>query len=207
VHNSILIQYYLSSYLTQVNRYKYEYRGSVVTYYQLDQENSIYDKDTLFGGSYERVGKLSGLKFKKILNFYVAGSQQVTLTLNSQDMGSLIDYRTNVMFPDIIKPTMYDFLQFTVAGTPVGPLFQVVNFSLAFMQETVRIYNCDIIGVGIPVTEIEKQVSSVWGYTDIDHKIHPAEEFRNILLAYENVKKLEPGILRDNITDIIKLES
>jgi len=185
----------------------FEYRGSVVTYYKLNQDESVYDKELLYGGSYERVGDLSGLRFDKIVNFYVAGSEQIVPTINANEQGVLIDYRTTIMFPAVnFKPTMYDFVRFTINNNPVGPLFQIINFQLAYMRETVDIYKCDIKGVGIPIEKIEEQVVAKYGYIDIDHRIHDFDEYLMILQALKNITDLEATIETDQITSSILLE-
>jgi len=204
MQNSILNQYYLKQYLEQVNRYKYEYRGSVVTYYRLNTDQSIMDKTLLMNGSYERIGDLSGLKYDKIVNFYVAGSEQIVPQLEGGEQGVKIDYRTTIMFPRIdFEPSFYDFLIFTVSNDITKPVFQVVNFSLAYLQDEITIYKADIKGVGIPLDLLEQQVIGTYGYTDIDHKIHPIDEYNQIIKAYQNVQNLEANIDRDNITGLI----
>ncbi len=207
MNNSILIQYYVQQYLNQVNRYMYEYRGSVVTYYRLNQQQSIMDKTLLMGGTYERVGQLSGLRFDQIINFYVAGSEQIVPLLNAEEKGVLVDYRTTIMFPKIdFEPTMYDFLVFTIANEVVGPVFQVVNFSLSYMQNAVPIYKADIKGVGIPLNLLQKQAVNIYGYTDIDHAIHPINEYNMIINSYQIVSNLESNIIRDPISGFILTE-
>ncbi len=204
MYNSLMYDMYLSGYLGLVSNYQYEYRGITVNYYSLNQTKSTMDNNLLMGGSYERVGALSSLKFNQISHLFVFSSEQIIPLLNAEDLGVLVDYSTTIAFPNIgLSPTMYDFLQFTINSNPVGPLFQVIGFSFSYIGNVVQLYKCNIKGVGIPIANLQQQVVEQLGYLDVDHTIHPYQEFTNVNSCLSVIYQNESQIQRDLISSAI----
>lgn len=130
---------YAKDYLQTVYRYYAKHGVAyLVTYYNLDLENSVYDGNILDSGSYTITGELSGLKWRKILLLPVYNIGQITPTFLADEEGfTKKDQVSEFNFPTEydLQPMPHDFVKFE--QDPLDPeknrypLYQVVNFDKA----------------------------------------------------------------------------
>ena len=105
-----------------------------VSYYKVDWENSVYDKD-LMAASYEKygVGEMSGIVYKQIQMVPVYHVEQVTPTPTADEKGlTLADSELlSIVIPSEynLMPTEWDFIHFSqkfmFKGSDSSPVFVV----------------------------------------------------------------------------------
>jgi hypothetical protein len=183
--------------------YRNEYPAMPCTYYSLDFENSVMDKEILDAGAYERfgLGNLSGLKWKKILMLPVWNIDQVQPTYESSEKGLILQDSewSQVTFPSTygIKASELDFVlfeqDFAQTDLNIKPLFVVTQINMAHYGDYFNMWQCRLKVVHDRLS-LEKQISSYWMFLEYSKMIYPAEN-ANILLKLERKNKL----LTDNL--------
>ena len=91
---------YITDYWTLLYDY-YSKHGQtyLVTYYNLDTEQTVWDNENLMGGYYEKIGQLSGMKWKKILTFPVYFIGETDTIFDAQDIGYVNEGNTGFVIP------------------------------------------------------------------------------------------------------------
>ena len=59
--------YFVDYWKTLYDFYSKHGQAYLVTYYNLDPEETVWDNENLMGGYYEKIGQYSGVRWKKIL--------------------------------------------------------------------------------------------------------------------------------------------
>jgi len=93
-------------------RLMYEYYAAhgisyKVTYYNLDVNTTIWDKTDLFGGYYEKIGELSGVKWNKILLLPVFQIGETTNVFDADETGYINKGETELVIPSLYGITPY----------------------------------------------------------------------------------------------------
>ncbi len=170
----LLTQYYQNWSLTALN----------VTYYSLDLENSYMDDDKLLNGTYELVGELSSLRWRKILDFPVNNVESLTTTPTSDEKGVTYSEKiTTCWLPSEgqIECHVHDFIVFSECQDSDNyylrnpPMFEVVNverspdFDNAFYKITLKI-------TYIPQSSIDKQICTLLHYNDYEKRLYGIDD-------------------------------
>jgi len=182
-------------YETVYDLYAENYPGYPVTYYALDNENSVMDRENLMAGAYERqgVGKLSGFLWRKISMLPVFGIEQIQPTQDSGEKGLTYQQseNTQISFPSKynFRPSENDIIHFSQeflkkAALDIKPLFVVSNVNLATYGE-ITMYQCVLKPAPFSRDELEKQISSYWMFMNLDKKIHRADNAQ-LMLRLQN---------------------
>jgi hypothetical protein len=177
----------------------------LVTYYNLNVCDTIWEDEDLLGGSYERVGELSGIKFNKILMLPLFYAEEYNTAFDAQDMGQIKNNETTFAFPSTYKFKPYpgdiikleqDFLSpkndthpiFIVTGVEIHP-----NTERRFWKIKCRTYQSRT------VSDVEEQVQNVYSFVEYDKKIHSLEdsEFITKLLYKHSTLKEDLSSLFD----------
>lgn len=109
---------YNNEYLNLVLKYYSKHAVAFpVTYWNFDNENSIYDNEKLDGGPYKFVSNtLSGWRWTKILLLPVYFIDQMNLVWSAEDRGYIYSSRmeTNIVIPSEygITPVVHDYVKF-----------------------------------------------------------------------------------------------
>jgi len=150
----------------------------LTTYYNINSNETIWDNDKIFGGSYERVGEYSGILFNKILLLPIYFPEEITTSFDGQDTGYYKEGETTITFPgtygitpypgDIIKleqeylnPNNDTYPTFLVEGVDIS-----TNTEYRYWRLKLKIFQ------SVSTTEIEDQVENVYTYFDYDKKLH-----------------------------------
>ncbi len=158
------IQFYerLYSYIHDYQNLVYDFYSKhasryLVTYYNINKDETIWDDNKLFSGSYERTGNLSGLKFDKILMFPVHWPDEITTSFDGQETGLIKENQTTLVIPSSygIIPYAGDFLKFEQSflrqTNDIYPLFRVEGIEIStntdkrFWKLTVKNYESKTI--------------------------------------------------------------
>lgn len=149
----------------------------LVTYYNIDTENTVWDNENLMGGYYEKIGTYSGIKWKKILTLPVYFIEETSTIFDAQDIGLINEGRTGFVIPssygitpypnDIIKlyqNYIHDddrYSLFTVSGIQKQTPGNRTYWKLSCVIEQSR-----------TTTEIDQQITDTLIFYDYDKKIH-----------------------------------
>jgi hypothetical protein len=164
----------------------YEYYANhavayVVTYYSLDQPNTVWDNENLMGGYYEKIGALSGVRWKKILLFPVYFITEIDTIFDAQEGGLLTQGELDFVFPATygINPVANDILKLYQNYIQEDDRYAlyVVTGTQKQTSGDKTYYKCRArVEQSRTIDDIEPQVSSQLVYYDYDKKIHLVDE-------------------------------
>jgi len=185
MYNSIRNYQFLGNFLDLINLYyKYEFTSILVTYYLFDSVNSIYDKEVLRFGAYERVGNYSGYKWIKINYFPVAYSQQTNPRFQQNNYGVNTATETQCVFPKInFEPTALDLISFYVNGSETTDVYQVSSFEQSYIGNKAPIYKVILKEQYFDLNNVEQQVERIYAYSEISDKIYEPLDYNLIVQA------------------------
>ena len=184
-----------------------------VTYYSLDLPESVYDGDTLMGGSYEQVGDMSGYRWKKIMMVQAFTFEPIQFTLSSDEEGvSFKDRTSSLWLPTIyeLKPNVHDFVMFDYVQSrndpfkDQAPMYEVVNLEKA-SSTGLTFWKTNLKSSVRRKEDLEKQLSG--NYTFIDYEKHIYKTSDAILmtkLQLKNSKLKCNDFFKDNIGLYVK---
>ena len=82
--------------------YKYYSKDAIsflTTYYHIDTEETVWEDENVFAGSYDRVGEFSGVKWNKVLLLPVFYIDEINTPLDGQDIGYVKENNTTFVIP------------------------------------------------------------------------------------------------------------
>lgn len=169
---------YINDYWYLVYKYYADVANAcLATYYNLDKENSVYDGEKILGGSYEILGDLSGLRWKKILLFPCFFVEEVSPTRDLSEKGMLKPASTSIVFPSVygVEPYTHDYVKFhqeLIQPTKdIHPLYEVTGVDLTTTGD-VTFYKAKLESSKNTVDEIEKQLSYIYAFHEPTKKIY-----------------------------------
>jgi len=178
----------LYDYIHEYQYMVYEYYAKdaiafLVTYYHLNKEETVWDTTDLFGGYYEKIGDLTGVKWDKILLLPIFFIEDVMTAFDANtESGQIKINETSIVIPseygftpypnDLLKfeqsylrPINDSYPIFSVTGVEVGPNTDRRFWKLKIETEQSR-----------TLEEVDAQVADVYSFFDYDKKIHPLNE-------------------------------
>jgi len=185
--NSLRISYYVDKFFDLLSRfYKNEFRVIQSTYYLFDTNESVFDKEILQYGAYERIGDLSGYKWIKILYFPVAYATETHPITQPTQYGIIKKTETVCVFPRIcFDPTMLDFVVFSLRLKPLSNVYQVTQIEEAYISkdETCPIYKVTLKEQPFTTNQIDEQVTGLYAYSEISDSIYRVQDYNTIVNA------------------------
>lgn len=168
----------------------------LVTYYNIDKDNTVWDDENLMGGYYEKIGSLSGVKWKKILTFPVYFIGETDTIFDATEAGLINDGKTEFVIPSSygITPYANDMIllyQNYLQEEQTHALFVVTGIQKQSPGD--RTYwkcNCNIEQSRLS-TELDLQVSENLVFFDYDKKIHSVSDsiiMTKLLSKNESIK-------------------
>lgn len=207
IHNYVQDYWY-----TLYQHYISHYRAMPITYYSLNESESIYegkDGEGLRAATYDKygVGANSGLKYNKIQMFPVFQMEQIVPNQESGDTG--LTYRdsliTKFSFPEIygLKPSQWDYVDISFGMTDTTsedkPIFIVTNFNLSHMSEEFNLYDIHVKVAPSTRDELELQVINDYTFYEPTKSILPTETAANLYNIINNCNTLSDNL--NNIFD------
>jgi hypothetical protein len=169
----------------------------LVTYYNYDIGNIVWDDENLFGGSYESTGDLSGKRWNKYLLMPVYFMEEVSTVFDGQDIGYIKDGRTSFVIPNTYGITPYpgDYIKFDQTflrqTNDNYPVFRIqgaeisVNTDFRFWKLIAEVYQSK------KTTSIDAKVTETFSFVDYDKKIHTlsdSEFLTRLLIKNESIR-------------------
>lgn len=149
----------------------------LVTYYNLDVEATVWDNEKLMGGYYEKIGELSGVRWKKILTFPVFFISEISVVFDAQEIGYVHEDKIEFVFPSSygIKPYPNDVIKLYQNYLQDDDRYAL--FSVAGIQKQSpgdkTFWKCSAnIEQSRTTTEIDRQITDTLVFYDYDKKIH-----------------------------------
>lgn len=175
----------------------------LIDFYNINTDDTTWDNVQLDGGSYERIGELSGQTFTKYRLLPVYFIEQIPETqLDGTEYGLNQLNETTFVIPSSyeIEPVHGSFVKldqtFLMSKNDLYPVFIVegieksVNAEITFWKLKIRTFQSKII------SEIEDQVKDSYIFLDYDKKIHTLD---NASFLTKMMEKNE--LLKKEVTD------
>ena len=179
-----------------------------VTYYQLDIPNTVWDSDFLMGGAYEKIGPLSGLRWRKILMFplYDLTSDPAS-EWSAEDLGytrtAMIDFYIPSSYG--IIPSINDMIKFEQKYLTIrldsGPLFSITGMQQQSPSNRTYFKCHGEVEQSRKVAQLELQLTDTLVFFDYDKKIHSLNNvtcLTRILSKNETVRANLKNLYDDN---------
>lgn len=193
---------YIYEYQDLVYRYYSKHAiAFLVDFYNIHEPTTIWDNIQLDGGSYERIGALSGQKFTKYKLLPVYFIEPIPETqLEGTEYGLNKLNETTFVIPSSygITPIHGSFVKldqsYLMPKNDLYPVFMVegieksVNTEITFWRLKIRTFQTKII------TEIEEQVDENYIFFDYDKKIHTLDEAEFLTKMMQ-----KNSLLKDNL--------
>ncbi len=190
------------SYIHDYQKLVYEYFSKhgvafLTTYYNLNKNTSIWEDKDLLGGSYERVGELSGTKWDKYLTLPVYFIEEMSTSFDGQEIGYIKDGVTSFVIPSSygIQPYPGDIIKFEssflMPNNNNKPLYIVsgidksVNTEITFWKVKVTTFQSK------KLEEIDLQVDNTYMFYEYDKNIHTLDDavfLTNLLVKHKEIK-------------------
>ena len=200
----ILYQYYAAS-----------ARSIPITYYSLDLPNSVYDGKLLQAGSYEKLGNLSGLLWKKIMTLQVFNFEPIPFTMVGDEAGVAFRDRISTLWiPTLyeLKPNVHDWIiyehptQRNDEFKDQLPVYEVVNLEKASSGE-LTFWKVSMKSTHYRKEQIEKQLSGNYTFFDMEKHIYKTSDaiflnklqLKNATLKTQNFFKEQIALYTENL--------
>lgn len=173
----------------------------LVTYWNINKEATVWDDTQLYGGSYEKTGELSGMKWDKYLLLPVYFSEEISTGFDGSEHGLVKDQETTIVIPSVYGITPYandvvkleqEFLQ---APTDTYPIFKVTgvevfpNTNKRFWRLRIRVYESK------GVEKLDQKTENTYVFFDYDKKIHTVEEATTLARMLSKNKELKSNLV------------
>lgn len=179
----------------------------LVTYYNIDTEETVWDNENLMGGYYEKIGSLSGVRWKKILTFPVYFIEETDTVFDAQEIGYVNEGKTGFVIPSSYGITPYpnDIIKLYQNYLQEDDRFSLYTVSGVQKQspgdKTFWKCTCNV-EQSRTTTELDAQVTSTLVFYDYDKKIHLLE---NSITMTRLLSKNE--IIRNNLRNLFDQNS
>jgi len=162
-----------------------------VTYYSINQKQTVWENDQLLTGSYEKVGvgSLSGVKWNSIHMFPVFAIESATPTTEQGEKG--IQYYTNLniqlSFPSIygLIPIENDLVDlsfgYKVSSIDLKMLYIITSVQVAHVGDIFQMYRLSIKSAPITKDMLDKQIADRYYFYDYNKKIIPYSNTKRLL--------------------------
>jgi len=188
-----IYDYYVDYWKLLYDFYSKHGQAYLVTYYNLDTEKIIWDNKYLMGGYYEKIGDLSGVRWKKILTLPVYFIGETETIFDAQEIGYVTEGRTEFVIPSSYGITPYPndiikLYQNYIQSNDKYALYCVEGIQKQTSGDK-TFWKCSgKIEQSKTTTQIDQQISEILIFYDYDKKIH---QVSNALMMTKLLSKNE----------------
>lgn len=178
----------------------------LVTYYNLNVGDTIWEDEDVFGGAYEQTGDLTGIKRDKILLLPVYFPDEITTTFDGEEIGYNKNTETTIVIPSSygFKPYPHDMIkleqEYLQPSNNTYPLYQVTGVEIH--PNTDRRYwklKC-VVFESETLESVDAQVVDTYSFVEYDKQIHTLSDAQFISRLLYKDSLLKP-ILKDVLFD------
>jgi len=150
----------------------------LTTYYNMNLEDVVWDNDQIYGGTYESVGELSGIKRNKILLLPVYFPEEMTSMFEADEIGYIKNSETTIVIPckHGFRPYPGDMVKFEQdylrQKNDIYPIYRVTgveihpNTDKRFWKLKLKVYQSRT------TEELESQVVNTYSFVEYTKQIH-----------------------------------
>lgn len=169
-----------------------------ITYYKINQDETIWDNEKMMNGPYEWVGDLSGVRFDKILYLPIYWITEINNVFEAQDIGLVNEDDFDFVMPSEYKidPIEGELIKLdqTVIDTTNDdyPLYKLsgkkkqTHQDLCYWQCHANVFQ------STTETEVEKQVVNTYAFYDYTKKIYMLDDtisMTNLLSKNDTIRQ------------------
>jgi len=207
------IQHYsrIYDYIHEYQNLVYQYYSKhvvsfLVTYYNLNVDETIWEDEDIMGGAYEQVGTLTGIKRNKILLLPLYYIEDMSVQFDGQETGYNKETESTFVFPsaynfkpypnDIIKleqeflrPTNDIYPLYIVTGVEVHP-----NTDKRFWKIKCQVFQSETL------PSVDAQVENIYSFVEYDKTIHTLADSQfmsRLLYKDSNLREILKGLYDD----------
>ncbi len=178
----------------------------LVTYWNINQTKTVWDNDTMMGGSYERIGQLSGTRWDRYLLLPVYFPDEISVSFDGNENGYVKEQETTVTIPSTYNITPYpgDIVKLEqgyLQNNDNHPIFIVTNCDIhpntdkRFWKLKLQVFQSRT------VDEILLQTQDTYVFFEYDKNIYPIDQAtelakllsKNVLLKDQLLKMWDPN--------------
>ena len=211
IQNYSRIYSYVDEYWNKVYQY-YAAHGLAfqVTYYNLDIPVTVWDNVDLMGGYYEKIGELSGVRWRKILLFPGFQIGETSNIFEADETGYINKGESEIVVPSVMGVTPYpnDIIMFNHKYLSINtypgdwPIYCVTGVQKQSPQDRTFWKLSLKIEQSRTSMDVDKQVSNTYTYFDYTKGIYSVE---NAISMTRLMKK--NGELKTRMTSLIDQNS
>lgn len=192
------LYYYIHEYQSLIYDYYSKHAVAfLVTYYNLNTQTTVWEDEKLFGGYYEKIGELSGVRWNKYVLIPVYFITEVTTAFEGTETGLTKLNESELVIPSSygIQPYHNDIIKFEQEylkpTTDTYPVLSVTgieksaNTDRTFWKLRVKTEQ------SITTTQVDQQVSDIfvfYNYTKNIYEIDDAIYLTRIMQKHEGLK-------------------
>lgn len=157
----------------------------LVTYYNISTPATVWDNEKLMGGSYEKIGSLSGMRWNRYLTLPVFFISETETTYVAEEIG----YTTSEKMTEFVIPSDYGIIPYPDDIIKLDQRYLVNNlsndrFSLYTItgvkkqspaDKTYYQLHCKVQS-SRTTTEVDAQLDQTFVFFDYDKKIHTVQD-------------------------------
>jgi hypothetical protein len=179
----------------------------LTTYYHINTDSTIWEDENLFGGAYEKVGSLSGVKWDKIVLLPVYYPDDIATIFDGQDIGYVKENETTLTIPSTygFTPLPNDKIkleqEYLRPTNNIYPIFSVTGVEKSVNAD--RLFwklRCEV-EQSITENQLNLQVINSYAFFEYDKNIHTmenAEFMTKVLTKSEYLKTAASGLFDKN---------
>ena len=182
IQNYFRLYQYIHDYQKmQFDYYSKHALSFITTYWNLNQEKTVWDDKLMMGGSYERVGTLSGTKWNRFLLLPVYFPDEISITFDGTETGVNKEQETTITIPSSygIIPYEGDIVKLEQSYLQTDdkyPLFIVVNKEI-YPNTDKRFWKLKLqVFQSKSVDQIMAQTEDTLVFFEYDKQIYPLEQ-------------------------------
>lgn len=192
----------LYDYIHEYQKLVYDYYSKdaisfLVTYYFLNQIETVWDNENMMDGPYERIGELSGVKYNKIYYLPIFLSDEISTNFDANELGVTKENMTSFVIPstynftphpgdfvkleqEYLRPTNDKYPLFVVTGAEITTNTDKRHWKLKIETEQSR-----------TTDELDLQVNNEYYFFEYTKNIYEKETFEFLNILMEKNKKLK----------------
>lgn len=173
----------------------------LTTYWNINKDKTIWDKQQLFGGAYEISGDLSGIKWDKYLTLPVYFAEEISTGFDGSETGLIKAQETSIVFPYLYGITPYagDIVkmeqQFLQPKNDSYPLFKVTGVEV-YPNTEKRYWKLKLkVHESKNIEDIDDQVADKYVFFEYDKKIHTLDEAKTLARMLAKDEELKTNLV------------
>ena len=185
-------------YIQEYQKLVYDYYSKdgiafLVTYYNINSAETVWEDQNLMDGAYETVGEYSGIKWNKISLLPIYFIEEISTAFSGDETGYIKETETNIVIPSSygITPLPRDIVKLEQSymrpTNDTYPLYIVTSAEISADTDR-RFWKLKLeVFQSKTTTELDAQVENNLVFYDYDKKIHSLEDAQFLTkMLYKN---------------------